>query len=579
MKTKHVLGDFSPYENYYHTVLPSLIELTKMRASDLTSLGGKLAHAYAVAMAVCDMAQTRDIVSSPREFGIELKRNRNSTLLSLAARLKDRKWWGRQITQLADEMREHQAQMAGMLGGKHSAMSCCSDATVEIFRERKERTDHALKSQFKAKMDLSGNATVFSLYDIAESSKKARLNELFLNIKALETIAESNSYGCAFITLTAAPEFHSNPKRGKNNYDGSTARAANASIQKDWRSILDGLDNIGVKRKSGSYFGFRVVELHEDGCPHWHILLFFDKALGIIESVEASVQRLYKNRGSYFEFQKDDIIRVIEKTDEETAKPSSYIFKYIAYALGADEANGDGLAYRYKCAIRAMRARQYGFFGVKCAMGKQRALKSIARAENAPEHISKMAKDLYLPKGVPDRNEKQLQARVRFLEVGAEELEVSQEVVENRYGETVCANRWIKHRHDDDAVQFAGLCEDITAEEAKRLKERKKAEEERDKAGTVTVVVNYSSKSQVPEPRPDLAQRVANRKHDLDLATLLGVSLADLYSDGIVTRAVSPCRCVGGAFRAWCIATHQLEQKRASGASPELPGHVISNVC
>lgn len=565
MQNSSAFGDVSPYEKYYHVALPSLTELTNMPASELSRLGVKLAHAYEVDLAGYDMDQISDIVYSPREYGVQLKRARSSTILSLAARLKDRKWWGRQITQIADEMREHYAQKAGMLGGKNSAMSCCSDATVEIFRERKERTDYALKSQFKVKNHINGDKTVFSLHEIAESAKRARLNELFLSIKALETIAERNSYGCAFITLTAAPQFHSNPKRGKSTYDGSSARAANLSIQKDWRSILDGLDNIGVKRKSGSYFGFRVVELHEDGCPHWHILIFFDKTLGILDSLESSLQRLYKSRGAYFERQKEGILRIIAKTDDQTAQPSSYIFKYIAYALGAGEADGDGLAYRYKCAIRAMRARQYGFFGVKCAIGKQRALRSIANAENAPEHLSRMAKELYLPKDTLDRNEKQLQARVRFLEGGADELEVSQEVVENRYGETMHVNRWIKHRDDDDAAQYCGLCEDISEAEAKRLREIRKSKDEHGKEEPVTVVVNYSSKGKVPNyHRPDLARRVARYRHDRGLASHLGITLADLYSGGIVTRAPSLSVDAGSTFRTWCIATRHLTMKRAN---------------
>lgn len=507
MSTHHVFGEDSPYETYYQTDLPSTIELARMCASDLTRLSAKLAYAYSVVMPEYGVARIREVVSTPREFGIELKSNCNSSLLSLTARLKDRKWWGRKVSQLADETREHQAQLAGMLGGKYPNMACCSDATLEIFRERKTRSDSALKSQFKAKFDTSGNATVFSLYEISESAKKSRINELFLNVKAMEAIAENSSYGCAFITLTAAPEFHSNPKRGKSSYDGSTARAANMSIQKDWRSILDGFDNLGVKRKSGSYFGFRVVELHEDGCPHWHILLFFDKSKGIIESAEMSIKRLYKKRGSYFEGQKGNIVRIIEKSDDTTARPSSYIFNYIAYALEGGAGKDEGMAYRYKCAIRAMRARQYDFFGLKCAMGKQRALKSIARTEDAPKHIRKIAHELHLPKGANNRNERQLLARVEFLEGGAEDLEVGQDVVENRYGETVTVSRWIRHKLDNEAVQFTGLCEEITEEEAKRLRAEKTSREV-DEVEAVTIITNYSRKAKIHRTRGRASTRL-----------------------------------------------------------------------
>ncbi|HGP4250362.1 TPA: replication endonuclease [Pseudomonas aeruginosa] len=620
MKTSGIPSSFSPFENYYQTSLPSVTELTIMTSTELRSLGARLAKAYTEAIEAikpakpeqideltdlinpngtekaeelarkkADEAQAQKLqylinklVSTPREFGIKLEYGRNTTIQSLAARLSDRKWWVRKITQLADEMREHQAQLSGALGGRRSPMSCCSDATIEVMRERKRRTDQALKSKFKVKKSPDG-AKVFSLYEISTAAKKNRLNELFLDIKALETIAEQKSYGCAFITLTAQPRFHSNPKNGKKTYDGSSAREANLSIQKDWRSILDGLDNLGVKRKSGSYFGFRVVELHDDGCPHWHILFFFDKGLGIIESVEKSIERLYdrQGRGQYFRKSKKDIVRMIGNTHGNPAKPSSYIFKYIAFALDSDEEKCSDLAYRYKCAIRAMRARQYDFFGVKCAMGKQRALKGIARTDQAPQHIKKLADELHLPADASNRKERQLRARVKFLEEDAKKLKVSQEIVKNRYGETVKVDRWIKHEDDNDVVQFTGLCEDISVEEARRLKPKSDVGDvpitlKPGGDAPVTISVNYSRKSKDPKLKlqPPVTPKL-KYKHDRELARLLGFSTEALYDSGIATSPRRPAQGASRGFKAWCIHAEQSVPERA-GSAPLEPAQARS---
>ncbi|MDY7567484.1 replication endonuclease [Pseudomonas sp. RTC3] len=453
-------GATSPYEHCYATPLPAPNQLTSLETLELRYLANQLAAAYKSVLPGCTPGVIKRILQRPLELGIKLNHYKTSTTQSLSLRLQDAKWWRRKVIAMTDELQEHQAQLAGELGGKTPKAVCCSNKAVVEFKKRKEYSDKSLKSQYKIKNHADGSASVFSLYDISELSKKSRLNELFLDIKALEKIAETQGFGCAFITLTAAPEFHSNPKHGRSTYNGSTAKEANQSIHKDWKSVLDALDNLGVGRKSGKYFGFRVVELHDDGCPHWHILMFFDRTERIIGTLENSLARLYKDRGTYFQSQKRNVVRLIEKTDDTTAKPSSYIFKYIAFALGEPEVT-DSNAIRYKCAIRAMGARQYAFFGVKCSMGKQRALKAISRVDTAPLHIKRLADELHVAKGELDRNARQLQARVDFLQGGADDLDLITEVTKNKYGEEVAVNRWIKHRRDGEPVQISGLCEDI----------------------------------------------------------------------------------------------------------------------
>lgn len=442
----------------------------------------------------------QSVLSHPLPYGIELRRTSGSTSTSLVTRLVDQKWWTKKLITAANAIREHQAQLAGKLGGKSPTQICCTDASLAAYRERKESSDKILKSQFKMKISGDGTANVFSLYDIAEAAKKNRLNEIFLDIKALEYIAESKGYGCAFITLTAAPHFHSNPKRGQNTYSGATAREANNALLKDWRSVLDSLDNLGVSRKGGHYFGFRVVELHEDGCPHWHILFFFDQTMGIIQAVENSIRRRYTERCAYFEGQKDSIIKIIEKSDSDTAMPSSYIFKYLAFALSGDSSShdSDALALRYKCAISAMGARQYSFFGIKCAVSKQRALKTIARSGSAPHHIKTLAEALHAPKSAEGRNASQLKARVDFFEGAADKLEIFKMSKRNRFGEMVDAVHSIKHDDDVEAVQISGLCVDITPDEAEGIQNGQElADEVYERAIErehllVTIVDNYS---------------------------------------------------------------------------------------
>jgi len=82
--------------------------------------------------------------------------------------------------------------------------------------------------------------------------------------------------------------------------------------------------------------------------------------------------------------------------------------------------------------------------------------------------------------------------------------------------------------------------------------ELKKPEEERGKVEPVTIVVNYSSKSAELPKSPHLLQRLRTYKQDQELATMLGLNLSELYSNGIVTRSISSYTRPRSAFSAWC---------------------------
>lgn len=491
--------------------LPSVDELTKLSIDELIKLARRIARAYKFYLLSANIEE-KTYVAQDLPFGINIKKTKITTIESMALRLSDEKWWRRKIFKLADEKREHRAHLNKELGGKNPSQTCCTNRTIEMFDERAKRTEKFLKESHRA-IRSESDVFVFNLLDIAKSSKNNRLNELFLNIKALEKIAERKDFGCLFLTLTAAPEFHPNPKAGKNGYKGATAGEANKSIQKDWRSILDSLDNLGIKRDSGEYFGFRVVEVHDDGCPHWHVVIFANRNLGVFESIQNSIERLYQTRGNYFKNNISDIIRVIEKTDEKSAAPSSYIFGYVLKALGNED---NETAKKYKCAIRAMGARQYAFFGIKCSTGKQRALQKIARKDEAPTHIKKQANELHLPKDAEDRNRRQLEARIEFFEHGSEELVLEKERKTNRYGEEFYITNAIRHVGDDTAVQIKGLSESISSEQAEMLRRSEKEGEKQ-----VTIIVNYSRRASKHEASQSSDSRIIVENALAPLSTLL----------------------------------------------------------
>ena len=131
---------------------------------------------------------------------------------------------------------------------------------------------------------------VFNLFDIAQrgiSNLTNRRNELMTRLSGFEEIAKERKDVSIFITLTAPSKFHSmlskpcipNPK-----YQGASPRDTHEYLNDVWKLIRAKISNLKIK-----VYGFRVVEPHHDGTPHWHILLFLKS-----NEVKAVTDAIYK---------------------------------------------------------------------------------------------------------------------------------------------------------------------------------------------------------------------------------------------------------------------------------------------
>lgn len=474
------VSDYGGYDGWdkdiFFTILPNpesaLDQIAQYDEDELTQLARVIALSHRQYLAMATDAEKNLHVQLTHAFEIKVPISKKSTMAGLVGRLSDARWWRRQINRLADNRREHLAQINRKLG-RREAEQCCSDATLSIMRARKRKTDKFLGNTYRVVSETVGlgNPRVFSLLEVAQSQQANRIHELYVDIKAMEKIATDRGWAWVFITLTASSEYHSNPALGRNVYNVDLRPSdANKAIGRDWVAIGNALKERGFK-PSETYFGFRVTEVHEDGCPHWHILVFHTQ--GVMEVTEMTIKRLYQDRPpSYFENNKDKILRVgLPKGAQSAASAASYIYGYLAFALagGGESAQNSGAAYRYQCAIRAMSARQYQLFGINGARGKLRALAKVKRIRACPENIVKLASQLHVDNGVDGRNEMQLDARVDFLLGAANKVQLIKETVLNSFGEPVKRTVAIRHLDDDDSVMILGLSDEIDAEVARRL--------------------------------------------------------------------------------------------------------------
>ncbi len=178
------------------------------------------------------------------------------------------KWWSKRLRRLQAISIEELALYIRVVS-KQSQIYI-SDVSFANSRERKRRNDVFLSS-LEA---INEQGDCIELADIAKSTTANpvnRRNELMARLHGFEVYADKHGYVADFLTITCPSRMHSVHKTGKPNdkYDGTTPKQAQTYLASQWAKARSKLDKLNIE-----YFGFRVVEPHHDGTPHWHLLVF-----------------------------------------------------------------------------------------------------------------------------------------------------------------------------------------------------------------------------------------------------------------------------------------------------------------
>ncbi|WP_018691518.1 replication endonuclease [Algicola sagamiensis] len=196
---------------------------------------------------------------------------------SAVLKMKCEKWWLRKLKRLRLHKLEALEIALGNVGRETSAYS--SEFAQNEFTAMRQSGQKWLEMMDLVNehgdiipMEAAANAGV--------SNPVNRRNELMLRIRETEEIATEMGYISVFFTITCPSRMH----RNSPNWDGTTPKEANNYLVEHWAGCRLHL-NSGHYKPSGRfvrgepvpYFGVRTVEPHADGCPHWHMLLFFPK--------------------------------------------------------------------------------------------------------------------------------------------------------------------------------------------------------------------------------------------------------------------------------------------------------------
>lgn len=254
------------------------------------------------------------------------------------ARAVDKAWWRRHLRTEWKRRFEHTSIQLGLTYVRTDPYVSRETA---IMQEAQNRANQALLEERTATNEHGQTFTVAELAAKGMGNKTLRRGELMTRIRGFEECADELRDVGMFWTITCPSKFHS--VGGTNaKYQGATPRDAQAYLVGVWALMRSAMHRAGIRP-----YGFRIAEPHTDGCPHWHMLLFVDRAR--VNDVEMIVTA-YAMREDEDEpgAQKNRVKLVRIEAGKGTA--AGYIAKYVSknidgYGVGDHKTFENGSTY------------------------------------------------------------------------------------------------------------------------------------------------------------------------------------------------------------------------------------------
>lgn len=201
---------------------------------------------------------------------------------SALARLVNEDYWLRRLRTHRTRWRE-ELFIAVMAVNKNKRPYASRQAINDVRAQRKAN------EEYLKQMDIEDTETGerFDLFEKVIGSianPEIRRMELMAQIRGIENVAVQRGDIGMFITITTPSKYHPTKLVGKKGEktaiinrnwadEAYTPKDAQAYLVRVWSNIRTAFKDYGLK-----VYGVRVVEPHHDATPHWHLLLFTDKA-------------------------------------------------------------------------------------------------------------------------------------------------------------------------------------------------------------------------------------------------------------------------------------------------------------
>lgn len=268
-------------------------------------------------------------------------------------------WWRRQLRKKRSQILLELERALGFLN-KHNE-SYCGETTLKLHQHAVDRQkEYQERTEFRSP---DGQQTLW-LKEVAEhniSNPRVRNAEMMTRIKGCEQVSQIYGHKALFITLTCPSRFHRTRASGQPNprYDGSTIQDAQKHLQQAWSRCRADYGRQGIRP-----YGFRVVEPHHDGTPHWHMLLFVNP------ENSHDLQKSFRRHFITGEVgTQKHAVKVVE-IDPNKGSAAGYIAKYVSKSLDGKHIDkdlygneGSQAAERITAWARATGIRQFQAIG------------------------------------------------------------------------------------------------------------------------------------------------------------------------------------------------------------------------
>ncbi len=196
---------------------------------------------------------------------------------SLLVRLLDESWWLRKINRAWAIYCELIAILTGQV--RKGVSPYASAHAVREFTQRKAAQQAWMTGMSAINEELGQEIDLADAIMASVANPAIRRHELMVRMRGFEDMAQDQGKLGLFLTLTAPSSYHAwrqgskdtNKTYQNEKFNGSTPTETNRLLCKQWARFRAALAREGIMA-----FGFRVVEPHHDGTPHWHCLLFIN---------------------------------------------------------------------------------------------------------------------------------------------------------------------------------------------------------------------------------------------------------------------------------------------------------------
>ncbi|WP_024550785.1 replication endonuclease [Siccibacter turicensis] len=260
-------------------------------------------------------------------------------------RLMASEWWYLRLKRARDLQREHMAIAVGQV--QKAASAYVSRKTLGEWVEQKKRNLEFFK-KFDLMDDEGNRIALDSMVHRSVANPAIRRCELMVRMRGFEDIANDQGLSGEFYTITAPSRFHAVHSKGGfvGQWNGCNPQDTQRYLCNVWARARAAISRAGIH-----VFGFRVVEPHHDGTPHWHMLLFMrPQDVETVRDILCYQARIADSE----ELQTPHALKArfhVEPIDPEKGSATGYIAKYISknidgYAMDGEQDGETGESMR-----------------------------------------------------------------------------------------------------------------------------------------------------------------------------------------------------------------------------------------